>query len=114
MDELFITAHSKLYYPVLAKFKSIDLPKKVPFQIAFSVPKRRIKTAVKRNLIKRRMLEAFRKNQHILSPTTVMAQQQMAIIFIYISNDILPLTDIEKVVVKQLEYIREKTKEIAK
>jgi len=43
---------------------SEDLPAMA--QVAMSVPKRGFKLAITRNLVKRRMREAYRKNKHLL------------------------------------------------
>ena len=106
MDELFVTAHSKLCYPVLSKFKYVEVIElQTPFQIGFSVPKRRIRKAVHRNLIKRRMLEAFRLNKSLIADNLQSSRSLLAIIFIYTSNEILDFNRIEKSVIKQLKHI---------
>ena len=48
-----------------------------------SVPKRSFKRAVKRNLLKRRMREAFRRQKALLGPG-------MDILLIYTSSELLP------------------------
>lgn len=58
---------------------SINLPKVT--QVLFSVPKRQFKHAVDRNLIRRRMKEAYRLNKNLLSGT-------FSIAFIYIGKGI--------------------------
>ena len=45
-------------------YSNSDIP--YPAQVAFSVPKKVFKSAVTRNLIKRRTREAYRKNKAIL------------------------------------------------
>ena len=106
MDELFITAHSKLYYPVLSKFRIFeDTDLASPIQIGFSVPKRRIRKAVHRNLIKRRMIESFRLNKAILIEKHSDPSTYLAIMLIYTSNEILEFNQIEKSIIKQLHHI---------
>jgi ribonuclease P protein component len=59
-------------------------PSEIPFpaQVAFSVSKKSFKQAVKRNLIKRRIKEAYRKNKHILYD--FLNSRKLKIIFIII------------------------------
>jgi ribonuclease P protein component len=67
IDKLFHNGSSFLCYPFKASWLLIDEPVQFPVQILFSVSKRRYKHAVDRNLIKRRMREAYRlnKQQHL-------------------------------------------------
>ena len=54
-----------------------------PARIVVSVPKRSFKRAVKRNLLKRRMREAFRRQKALLGPG-------MDILLIYTSSELQP------------------------
>jgi ribonuclease P protein component len=60
-----------------------------PTQVLFSVPKRQFKHAVDRNLIRRRMKEAYRLNKQLLTGT-------FSIAFIYIGKEIEDYKAIEK------------------
>lgn len=54
-----------------------------PSRIVVSVPKRSFKRAVKRNLLKRRMRESFRRQKTLLGPGK-------DILFIYTSSEVKP------------------------
>ena len=57
--------------------------------ILISVPKKRFKHAVKRNLVKRQIREAYRKNKHLLLDTINGGKCKLALAFIYLSNELL-------------------------
>ena len=67
IDELFHNGSSFLCYPFKVSWLLVDEPAQFPAQVLFSVSKKRYKRAVDRNLIKRRMREAYRlhKQQHL-------------------------------------------------
>lgn len=73
IDGLFSKGSSFVLYPFRFVFlQTTDLvsePNQIPLKVLFSVPKRRIKLAVTRNLIKRRMREVYRlqKNDFLIS-----------------------------------------------
>ena len=58
------------------------MPLSFPAQIAFTVSKKKFRLAVTRNLLKRRMREAYRKNKHILY--NLLDKENIRIVFIVI------------------------------
>ncbi len=75
-------------------------------QIAVSVPKKLFKRAVKRNMLKRKIREAFRLNKHILYDFLTEKNIHLAIFFVYLNSEIKPYKSIEKHVVESLKKIK--------
>ena len=65
-------------------------------QTLIVVPKKNIKNAVNRNVLKRRMRDAFRINKSDLYKNIKNKKQQLAIVIIYQEQDILPYKVIEE------------------
>ena len=74
-----------------------------PSRFAVSVPKRRFKRAVKRNLIKRRTREAFRINKQILNVAVTTGQAHLMVI--YVSDQLLPYAELEESMKRILQRI---------
>lgn len=77
-----------------------------PSMVAFSVPKRRYKRANKRNLLKRRMKEAYRLNKHLLLEPLEEQNRHIAFLVKYNSREIHTFQDIEKDFVRVLKKLR--------
>ena len=68
-------------------------------RVLITVSSSRIKSAVKRNLLKRRIKESYRKNKNIISNKSLM------IAFVYVSDEILIYSDINDSVIKILKKL---------
>jgi ribonuclease P protein component len=67
-----------------------------PAQVAFSVSKRGFRLAVTRNLIKRRMREAWRKNKSILYDSLASENSQIVLIVIMTGKSVPDYNRVEK------------------
>jgi ribonuclease P protein component len=67
-----------------------------PAQVAISVPKKNIRLAVSRNLIKRRIREAYRKNKQTLYDSLDKKGLQIVFMVIFRKNNIPGYVTIEK------------------
>jgi len=82
-----------------------------PAQVAFSVSKRGFKLAVTRNLVKRRMREAYRKNKQILYDHLISENIQIVFVVILRSNTVPDYLTIEKSIQEMLKKLVNLTKE---
>ncbi|MDR3351132.1 MAG: ribonuclease P protein component [Prevotellaceae bacterium] len=84
------------HFPFKVSFSFFPAVAGVPCcRVAVNVPKRNFKKAVTRNLLKRRMREAFRINKQELYETLAGKNKAMIVFFHYVSPEILQYADIE-------------------
>jgi len=108
IEELFKRGSSFYLYPLLVKYRHNPQSDADCHQALFSVSKRHFKRAVDRNLLKRRMREAYRLNKHLISNNPPFYH----IAFVYLDKTILPYERIEeklKVLLLRLQNQQTKT-----
>lgn len=111
LGELFTSGESFLVYPLKVVFLKTESPQPFPVQVAFAVSKRNFKRAVKRNLLKRRMREAYRLNKPAFYDELAAIELHIAAMFIFIGKDIVEFATIEKSMILALKKIMSKVKE---
>lgn len=113
IDKFFDKKQSQFVqkYPFRLYYQVAELNSNTPFQIVFSVPKRRIKSAPKRNKVKRRMREVIRKNKGLIEPTIQDKKIQLALFLVYNNNEIVEFKEFEHKIVVILERLNREIKE---
>jgi ribonuclease P protein component len=106
ISSLFDLGMNSFSYPLkvfyIVKQVEYDAKKQLP-KIGVSVSKRKFKNAVDRNLLKRRIKEAYRLNKYIL--TDAQLNLNFEILFVYISDQEEEYLSIEKGMKKILKSI---------
>ena len=106
---LFEQGESFISYPL-----RIIFIKQKPFSgatasVLISVPKKKIKSAVKRNNIKRLIREAYRLNKDCLIRYLQEKESGLLVTFIFIGNEICKQDEIKAAIQKGLNLLIEKT-----
>lgn len=85
VSELF--AHGKSGSSGCIRYRFLNRDDDAPSRIVVSVPKRNFKRAVKRNLLKRRLRESYRRQKDLLGPG-------FDILFVYMPREVLTSEEI--------------------
>ena len=80
-------------------------PEERGVEVLFSVPKKFHKRANKRNLLKRRMREAYRLNRHLLVEKLGAQAKELDLALIYSAKELHSYKTIENVIRKVLEQV---------
>ena len=102
IEELFRSGSSFYLYPFLLRFIAND---EAHHRVVISVSKKKVRKAVKRNLIKRRIREAYRLNKSVIPDRGI----RYDIAIIYLDKTPLPFVTIrEKLVASLSRFTLEK------
>ncbi len=110
MDAIFKAPDGEAYsYPIKVKYLTSVSDNTIngeeASKIAASVPKRKFKTAVQRNILKRRIVEAYRLNNKNFKISLNNQDLQINLVFMYIGTIIEEYIKIESAIIKVLNQI---------
>lgn len=111
IEKLFDAQKPVYEFPLKMFWIINELPENVPVQSVVTASKRRFKHANKRNLLKRRMREAFRLNKNPLYDKLKELNLQMALMIVYNHDEILSFQRIETAMIKSFEKLIKKLDE---
>jgi ribonuclease P protein component len=107
IGKLFAAGSAFLIYPLKVVHLEMDATGTFPVKAGFAVGTKNFKRAVRRNLIKRRMREAYRLNKHLLVSAGQLTPR--AVMFIYVGKKVFDYHTIEKSMVRSLSRIASTT-----
>ena len=87
-------------YPLRAVWRRTDSHPSVATQFLISVPKRRLRHAVDRVAVRRRVREAYRLNRSLLA-----LPESIDVAFLYLADSVLPSANIHKAMRRLLNEI---------
>ena len=93
---LFAQGKSAICYPLRAVFRVGDARPEAPVRFLITIPKKKIRKAVGRVLLRRRTREAYRLNRSLLVPAVAEAGKCVDVAFIYLSNEPADYAEIEQ------------------
>jgi len=82
-----------------------------PVRAGFSVPKRNFRRAVDRNLIKRRLREAYRKNKFTLHDLLTDEKRQLFLMILYLPKKIMDYDELQVGIKRLLDTLCQKLNE---
>jgi ribonuclease P protein component len=107
IEKLFSAGNSFLAYPLKVVYIKNEIPGIFPTRAGFAVSSKKFKKATERNLVKRRMREAYRLNKYLLSASE--SQSPFSVMFIYVGKQILDYQFFEKAMKRSLSLIVKNT-----
>jgi len=106
IGQLFQEGHSFSSFPLRLVWIKTEIPaEKFPVQMALTVPKRAFAKAAHRNVLRRRIREAYRLHKHLLYEKMGEEENRYALMFIYVAKESMDYHSIEKAMVKGIERL---------
>ena len=105
IHDLFAGKITFYEYPFRVTWIFLDSVGESPAQVLMSVPKYNFKKAVDRNLLKRRMKEAYRLNKHTLYEALDPTHRKMAVCLTFTAKEILSFDLIQQKIILILQRL---------
>lgn len=110
IENLFKNGETLKSFPIILKYSKLSLPDNPACQAGFSVSKRNFKLAVDRNRVKRLMREAYRLNKSKNYNILIEQDEQYALMFIFVGNEIPDFAFVERKIINLLSRLNKEIK----
>lgn len=105
VDQLFAAGSSAVAYPLRMVYHISDRSYGAPAQFMITIPKKKIRKAVGRVLLRRRIREAYRLNRQCFLPALLESGKKIDIAFIYMHKEADDYARIEQKMIKLLDVL---------
>ncbi|MFO7655932.1 MAG: ribonuclease P protein component [Bacteroidales bacterium] len=105
IQKLFTEGESFVMFPFRVLFLISEEEGNPPLRILITIPKKTIRKAVKRNLLKRRIRESYRLNKHKISNYLFAKKISLSLGFIYVDGQIADYHSIEQSIITILDKV---------
>jgi ribonuclease P protein component len=106
IERLFAEGKRFTIFPLGVVWLTTSLESSSPVQVLISVSRKKFKRAVDRNLLKRRMREAYRRNKQPLLEGLVKKDLQCVIGLIYNGSELATFKEIEEKIILVLQRLQ--------
>lgn len=105
IETLFATGSSFIAYPFKVVFLETENPSRYAMSMLVTIPKKRIKSAVNRNRMKRLTREAFRLNKYLFYSVSFPENYHVDVAFVYVKDDVSDYETVEKAMKKTMSVL---------
>jgi ribonuclease P protein component len=107
IQELFLKGSSFFLYPYKVYYFLVDQEVLgADVQVLFSVSKKKLKKAVDRNTVKRKLRNAYRLNKNLLvNVKNHQKDKKILLGFVYVASDVINYVDLEGKMIKALQKV---------
>lgn len=105
IEQLFEGSNSLNKFPFKLLWIKVIPENKFAVKVAFAVSSRRIKSAVKRNRMKRLMRESYRLNKNALIESCNKKEIGLALMFMYNGNDLISYSETQEKIILLLQRL---------
>ena len=110
INQLFISGNTISLYPLKIYWLELNENFNFPAQVLINASNKIIKKASKRNLITRKVREAYRLKKHVLYKNLKALNKSIVLAYIYKGPEIISNKEIETKLMKSFEVILEELK----
>ena len=108
IDRMFVKGKRLLISPILFFYLPELNKKSQTLRSVIVVPKKKVKLSVKRNAIRRRMIEAYRKNKYLLEEELTIKGNKINIGIVFHARNQIPYNILEQKMILGLKNIKKR------